>query len=377
MSCCHPRLLQGAGRIDHYRGVARAWNIFSIGREPWNENQLTEMLAWLADAVPAVRTALLEIAFSERLDGADVEITTEHKIAQGRLDAFLSSPSVALVVESKLGSGYGDGQLMKYLAWLAADFAERPHRGLITLTRRGADPWPDEAKDFAAMRKISAQERLWEELHAALAPITMDDGDQHALEADQPGLRLDLQGQLVAEFLEMLTDENLVPMPPLTVDELQAKWSESWLVIERYRDFFHACKDEIAEALDASPVGSSKSDRGDWFWQDYAFRNGARLVVGLYRTDDDQKAPGYVPSHTPIVWMAAKYESEAKQATYAKLDNDTPEGWFKDVRWYGERPSVWRPLTPLLAATSFEEQRAVLARTVSVGRAWIERAIAT
>jgi hypothetical protein len=355
--------------------VARAWNIFSIGREPRNENQLTQMLAWLADAVPAVRSALLELAFGERLDGVDVGITTEHKIAQGRLDAFLTSPSVALVVESKLGSGYGDGQLMKYLAWLDAEFAERPYRALITLTKRGADPWPPQAREFAAERGISAQERLWEELHAALAPITMDDGDQHALETDQPGVQRDLQGQLVGEFLDMLTDEDLVPILPLSVDELQAKWSESWLVVERYRDFFHACKDEIAEALGASPIGSSKSDRGDWFWQDYDLHNGARLVVGLYRTDDDQKAPGYVPSDTPIVFMAAKYETEAKQVTYAKLDGDTPDGWYKDVRWYGERPGVWRPLIPLLAATSFDEQRAVLARTVSVGRDWIERAI--
>lgn len=200
-----------------------------------------------------------------------MEITTEHKIAQGRLDAFLSSSSIALVVESKLGSGYGDGQLMKYLAWLDAEFAERRYRGLITLTKRGAEPWPRVATDFAAARGITAQERLWEELHAALAPIAMDDSDQHALEAEQPYVQFDLQGQVVAEFLDMLTDEDLVPMPPLTGDELHAKWSESWLEVERYRDFFHACRDEIAEALDASPIGSSKSDRGDWFWQDYAF----------------------------------------------------------------------------------------------------------
>jgi hypothetical protein len=79
--------------------VARAWNIFSISREPRNEDQLTEMLAWLANAVPAVRRALLKLAFAESLDEREVEITTQHGIAKGRLDAFLSSESVALVVE--------------------------------------------------------------------------------------------------------------------------------------------------------------------------------------------------------------------------------------------------------------------------------------
>ena len=133
--------------------MARAWNIFSISREPRNEDQLTEMVAWLANSVPAVRRALLELAFGESLDELDVEITTQHGIAQGRLDAFLSSESVALVVESKLGSGYQDGQLTKYLKWLDTEFAERPFRGLLTLTATAA-PWPDEDTQLAAALKI-------------------------------------------------------------------------------------------------------------------------------------------------------------------------------------------------------------------------------
>ena len=132
----HARAVAEAGRIAHDLVVARAWNIFSISREARNEDQLTEMLAWLANAVPAVRRALLELAFGESLDELEVEITTQHGIAKGRLDAFLSSESVALVVESKLGSGYGDGQLRKYLTWLDTELADRQFRGLLTLTAR-------------------------------------------------------------------------------------------------------------------------------------------------------------------------------------------------------------------------------------------------
>ena len=57
-----------ASRIAQDLVVARAWNIFSISREPRNEDQFTEMLAWLANAVPAVRRALLEMAFPKSLD---------------------------------------------------------------------------------------------------------------------------------------------------------------------------------------------------------------------------------------------------------------------------------------------------------------------
>jgi hypothetical protein len=129
--------------------VARARNIFSIGRDPGKEDQQSEMLAWLAVGVPAVRDALIELAFGERVDGSEIEVRTQHGIVDGRLDVFLSSPSVALVVESKLWSVYGPDQLRKYLAWLDAKYAERRFRGLMTLTARAA-PWPDRDKRFAA-----------------------------------------------------------------------------------------------------------------------------------------------------------------------------------------------------------------------------------
>jgi len=38
-------------------------------------------------------------------------------------------------------------------------------------------------------------------------------------------------------------------MQPLTADELQGAWSDSWRLIERYQAFFHACKDAIGKEL--------------------------------------------------------------------------------------------------------------------------------
>jgi hypothetical protein len=259
--------LQKAPPSTNDHDVARAWNIFSIGRRREDEDQLTEMLAWLAGAVPAVRDALIELAFGESLDGADVEITTQHGIAQGRLDAFLSSPSLALVIESKLGSDYGGNQLEKYLRWLDGEFAERPYRGLVTLTARAAE-WPLADKAFAAERGIIAEARLWEELHEVLAPLRMgerDLGDRNVSDGDLDEVDLDkhdLHGQLVGEFLEMLTDEGLVPMQPLTEDELGTAWSDSWRLIERYQAFFQASKDAIGQELGAELVKGANSDRG-------------------------------------------------------------------------------------------------------------------
>ena len=44
---------------------------------------------------------------------------------------------------------------------------------------------------------------------------------------------------------------------------------------------------------------------------------------------------------------------------------------------YAERPQVWRALTPILQASTYDEQRAALATAVSFGRGWVEAAITT
>ena len=67
------------------------------------------------------------------------------------------------------------------------------------------------------------------------------------------------------------------------------------------------------------------------FWQDYALhalQSDAHLVVGLYFSDESEKAPGCVPSGAPIVWIAAKVWGEGQHAAYEKLNADRPNGWY-------------------------------------------------
>jgi hypothetical protein len=75
--------------------------------------------------------------------------------------------------------------------------------------------------------------------------------------------------------------------------------------------------------------------------------------------------------------MAAKVFGEDQQAVYKKLNANPPSGWYPGPPWYGERPQVWRPLAPILNASTFDEQREALAREVSAGRDWIEAAVKT
>ena len=94
-------------------------NLFSVGRRHGDEDQLTSMLVWLASAVPAVRGALVELGLGVRLHPRAIEVTTQYSIPGGRLDALARGPDFRLGVESKLGSDYADGQVAKYLRWLA------------------------------------------------------------------------------------------------------------------------------------------------------------------------------------------------------------------------------------------------------------------
>ena len=73
--------------------------------------------------------------------------------------------------------------------------------------------------------------------------------------------------------------------------------------------------------------------------------------------------------------MAAEIGGENEQAAHAKLEAAPPVGWYIGPRWYSKRPQAWRPLAPILEATSVDEQRDALAREVSVGRGWLERAV--
>jgi hypothetical protein len=237
-------------------------NLFLLGRRPGFEDQLTEMLVWLISAVPEVGRAIVRLAFGDLdVDTAQLQATTQHKIAAGRLDALLRTESLVLVVESKLGSFYGEGQLGAYIDWLASEHKEAAHRALMTLTAFEA-PWPADDLAHAAQLAVVASPRRWHELHTALSPLTS------ALD--------ELQARLVQEFLDMLGAEGLIPVAPLEGQELGDAWSRSWAVIERYHNYFRACTETIGEALQASPQWRAASAQATYVWLDFATAEGER-----------------------------------------------------------------------------------------------------
>jgi hypothetical protein len=343
--------------------MAEPKNIFSIGRTPADEDQLTELLVWLSSAVAEVRAAVIEMAMPGiELDLSQIQASTQHGIAGGRLDALFVSESVALVVESKLGSSYGEGQLRKYLDWLAEAHEKSAHRALMTLTER-EEPWPAQDEAHATSLGVTAAPRRWQDLFTALKEVA------GKIEPDG------LSARLVQEFLDMLNDEGLIPMKPLEVDELGDEWSRSQVIVRRYHDYFRACREAIAEALEATPHSNRSSAQATYIYQDFETAEGELIAVGLNYTDREFPLTPKVYRDAPVVMlMIEAHDWPDWESAITRLEKKPPAGWrVNPKRWYG-RPQVWRYLDEVVGAGTFDEQRSCLASSCGQASDWLASA---
>jgi hypothetical protein len=338
-------------------------NIFSIGRTPGDEDQLTEMLVWLSTAVAEVRAAVIGLAVPGiELDLSQIQASTQHGIARGRLDALFVSESVAVVVESKLGSSYGEGQLRKYLDWLAEAHEKSAHRALMTLTER-EEPWPAQDQSHAAALGVTAAPRRWQDLFTTLTEV-----------AEKPELD-DLSAKLVREFLDMLNDEALIPMKPLEGDELGNEWSRSQAIVRRYHDYFRACREAIAEALHAKPHSNRSSAQATYIYQDFETAEGELIAVCLNYTDREFPLTPKVYRDAPVVMlMIEAHDWPDWESAITRLEQNPPVGWrINPKRWYG-RPQIWRYLDDVVGTGTFDEQRGSLASACGHASDWLASA---
>jgi hypothetical protein len=332
-------------------------NIFLVGRESGAEDQLTEMLVWLADAVPDVGAAVMRLGLGDiDVELPQIEASTQQGIAAGRLDALFTSETSIVVVESKLQSSYGEGQLRKYIDWLGTN--DRAHRVLMTLTERNA-PWPPDELARASEVNVTASARRWQDLYVALNQV-----------ANRP--EGGLSARLVQEFQDMLAEEGLIPVKPLEGEELTDAWSRSQAIIERYHEYFRTCKDAIADALEAPPHPNRASAQATYVYQDFATVEGELIGVGLNYSDHGFPITPKVYRNAPIVWLTIEANDwPGWESAIASLEANPPEGWrVNPNRWY-YRPQVWRYLDEIIGAGTFEEQRARLAAACGQGRGWL------
>jgi hypothetical protein len=174
-------------------------NIFSIARRGSHddEDQLTELMAWLLHEEPDVAAGLVE-GFG--FEAKPTSIATQVKVLGGRLDLELTTTGTARVaIESKLGSATDFAQCEKYIDHLAAQ--DEPVRTLLLLTKL-REPWPDGIQELAADRNVHLVARRWWDVTSLLRTT---------------------QISLAHDFATMLEDEGLVVPGPLQ----DADWTGS------------------------------------------------------------------------------------------------------------------------------------------------------
>jgi hypothetical protein len=337
--------------------VATEQNIFLAGRLADDEDQLTEMLAWLVTVVPEAGRALCELATGvTRLANGAPRVSTQYGISHGRLDALLELEDLVVVVESKLTAVYGPDQLRKYIDWLSKRQDER--RVLMTLTASRA-PWPATDVRRAAKLGIGVAQKRWEQLSSAL-DATLD-----SLSG--------LPERLVREFIEMLIEEGLIPMAPLNALELGHVWAESTERIWRYHSFFTACIDAIEETLGMTRQ-RGKSAQIDYIYQSFITQPAEVLYVGIDATDVGNPLPAKAARNVPVLWLAVDAANwrDWNSAGRKRLEAHSLNGWRpNESRRWDYAPQVWRYLDEVIGQAPFDQQEARLAQACRVGAEWI------
>lgn len=341
-------------------------NIFTIGRIPDDEDQLTEMLAWLVSAVPDVGATVMRLALDDEIDPLAVTVTTQQRIKGGRLDAVFESADACVVLESKLGSTYGTGQLEKYLQWLATECSGKTTRALLTLTQQSA-PWPASAEALAAELGVRVATRRWEDLYDQLDKLLSESS------------LADNAQRLVTEFMELLTEEGLIPMESLNSDVLAGRWAESSSIIGHFHEYFRASKDTIATSLTAAPKPNRASmPAPDYIYQGFELDTGEVVTVGFWCSDDEWTLPDDAEvREVPVLWAALQdpeWEGRAWPATAAFMEASPPDGWHTEPeRWY-DGPCIWAYLDEVLGDGTFAEQQARLGDACTHVRKWVDLA---
>jgi hypothetical protein len=313
-------------------------NIFVIGRKghEGDENQLTEMLAYLLQEEPSLIPGWLQSMEITNEGMDDWQIETQRAVPDGFLDLVLFAPAKALVIiESKLGSTTDFPQLKKYIRYAKGVSVTGP-RALVFMTQHIA-PWPAgieaEADDKDREKRVKLVLRRWQALGEFLRL------------SDRP---------LIQDFVGMLEQEGLVKPDALTMDDWTA-WRTGNLVSRRLRTLLQEATPELQQVAPGfkKAYAVTLSNDGQIF-RGFDFE-GISLYVGFWPSQRLTR-PHDQARITVYVLNKALPESERKAAGQAAVEASASpsvamSGW-------GEQHVVrTTPAQEVLTATDFDSQR--------------------
>lgn len=311
-------------------------NIFLIGRRRMagDEDQLTEMLAFLWQEVPETLDGWLS-ALALPTDVGAAEVETQFTIPSGkRPDIAIFENGSSTLVESKLGSGFGDTQIADYLDYLEG---REGRRALVLLTER-PEPVPHDYERRAADAGIRLISQRWHDMSGHLA---------------EPG-----EESLAGDFIQLLIREGLVKPQPLAADDWE-RWNGGFNVLLRL-DSFLTELDPLVRRM--RPMAKWRSTSGltkRWIYRVWR-AEAVELGFGFGAAADDDR-----PHSDPVVFafVGNKSAGEADAMSAVGVERGTRYSWSHNEQLqascgllYAEWPTLSRPARDVLVGETFEEQ---------------------
>jgi hypothetical protein len=310
-------------------------NIFLVGRRrnQGNEDQLTEMLAFLWQEVPDALDRWLG-AIGLPVDVARAEVVTQFVIPSGkRPDIVILGDDSRTVIESKLGSGFGDTQISDYLDYLEPLDGGR---ALVLLTQRPETP-PVAEVERARAAGIRLLAQRWHDMSDYLA---------------EPG-----EESLAGDFVQLLIREGLVKPEPLDAEDWKS-WNGGYNVLLR----LSALLEELDPVVRAMRPGAT--------WKAPTNGLSKRWIYRVWRVSTEEFGLGFgaaegdsKPHSEPIAFAFVGNTEATEQAARHAVGDEAGTGRWStneqlNARWglLYSWPALARPVREVLTAPTFEEQ---------------------
>ena len=271
--------------------MAERKNIFLIGRRRMagDEDQLTEMLAFLWQEEPETLERWLNaVGLAIDVDRDRVEVETQFTIPSGkRPDVAILAPESCTLVESKLGSGFGDTQVGDYLEYLGTVSGRK---GLVLLTQM-PEAIPERYVDQAEALDVRLVSQRWHDMSRYLG---------------EPG-----EESLAGDFVQLLIREDLVKPEPLAKQDWEM-WNGGYNVLLRLDAFLTELDPAVRQMRSAAKWKTTNGLSKRWIYRVWR-ADGIELGFGFGAAPDD-KQPHGDPIAFAFVGDAEATEDDAMRA---------------------------------------------------------------
>jgi hypothetical protein len=275
------------------------------------------------------------------LDAIDLEVDvtranveTQYTLPSGkRPDIAIFAPGSTTLVESKLGSGFGETQIPDYIEFLATS----PGRKTLVLLTQTPELVPNEYQEQAKASGVRVVSLRWHDMSRHIG---------------EPG-----EDSLAGDFVQLLIREGLVKPEPLTAADWKT-WNGGYNVLLRLESLLNELGPEVGRMRMNAKWRSTNGLSKRWIYRVWR-TEGVELGFGLGAAPGD-KLPHADPIAFAFVGNKAASEDDAMRAV--GVDRSTRYRWsFNELvqatsgllySW----PCLSRPSEAVLKGESFEAQ---------------------